>query len=59
MDKDELARLLRGRRVKGVKGVGLGEMVIVRSSDERYLEGRDAVRQEVGGEVLVRVGTEG
>ena len=58
VDNEELARLLRGRRVKGVRGIGMGEMVLVRSGGAKWLEGRDAVRQGIGGEVMVRVASE-
>lgn len=55
--RDELGRLLRGQRIRGVRGVLLGELVIVKRKDN-YYEGRDALRMGEGGEVLVRVGTE-
>lgn len=62
VDSEELGRLLTGRRVRGVRGVGLGEMLIVKVKGESggsgFMEGRDAHRQGLGGEVLVRVGSE-
>lgn len=58
MTPDELSLLLRGRRVKGVRGIGLGEVVLVRVDKDNWMEGRDAVRQGLGGEVMVRIGSE-
>lgn len=58
LDKEELERLLRGRRVKGVAGACLGEVFFVRTEDETYLEAREAVRLGLGGEVLVKVGAQ-
>jgi len=58
MTAEELARLLQGRRVQGVRGIGLGEVVLVKTGKDEWLEGRDAVRQGLGGEVMVRVGSE-
>lgn len=58
LDKDELARLLRGRRVKGVAGACLGEVFFVKTGNDAYLEAREAVRLGLGGEVLVKVGTQ-
>lgn len=57
VDHEELGRLLRGRRVKGVRGVGMGEMLLVRqmrdtprrrhSADGAADTGRAAVQEEV------------
>lgn len=58
LDKDELARLVRGRRVKGVAGACLGEVFFVKTEDETYLEAREAVRLGLGGEVIVKVGAQ-
>lgn len=58
LDNEELSRLLKGRRVKGVAGARLGEVFFVKSDNDTYLEARDAVRLGLGGEVIVRVGTQ-
>ena len=55
---EELERLLRGRRVQGVRGVGMGQMLLVKTRNDNWLEGRDALRQGLGGEVMVLVGPE-
>ena len=55
VDSEELAKLVKGKRVQGVRGIGMGEMIFVRTGSARWLEGRDAVRQGVGGELMVRV----
>lgn len=58
LDKEELGRLLRGRRVKGVAGACLGEVFFVKAEDGAYLEAREAVRLGLGGEVVVKVGAQ-
>jgi len=55
---EELDRLLKGRRVKGVRGIGLGQMMLIKTQGDTWMEGRDALRQGLGGEVMVRVGPE-
>ncbi|BGP12929.1 hypothetical protein JCM10213_004348 [Rhodosporidiobolus nylandii] len=55
MDKDELKRFVRGSRVKFVPGLGLGEVALVASGSE-FVEGREAIRRGLGGEVIARVG---
>ncbi|KAJ9108651.1 hypothetical protein QFC20_003350 [Naganishia adeliensis] len=58
--RDELGRLLTGRRAKNVAGVGMGEILIVRDEqgkgEEQVLEGWEAWRRGKGGEVVCRVG---
>ncbi|KAG7562522.1 hypothetical protein FFLO_01996 [Filobasidium floriforme] len=56
--KEELGRLLTGRRAKNVGGVGLGEVLIVRDVEGQngYLEGWEAWRKGIGGEVVCRAG---
>ena len=57
VDRDELGRILTGRRAKGVPGVGLGELLIIRSTAEKtYHEGWEAWRAGKGGEIVCRVG---
>ncbi|GAA5831506.1 hypothetical protein JCM11251_004047 [Rhodosporidiobolus azoricus] len=55
MDKDEVARFVKGSRVKFVPGLRLGEVALVQSGKE-FVEGRDAIRRGLGGEVIARVG---
>lgn len=54
--KDELGRLLTGRRAQNVAGVGLGEVFVVRTEEGEYLEGWEAWRKGLGGEVVCRAG---
>ncbi|WWC59920.1 uncharacterized protein I303_102482 [Kwoniella dejecticola CBS 10117] len=65
VDRDELGRLLVGKRARNVAGVGMGEILIVRTQEDvksgrigtnRYLEGWEAWRAGLGGEVICRVG---
>lgn len=55
MDKDEVERFVKGSRVKFVKGLGLGEVALIKSR-LGWVEGREAVRRGLGGEVVARVG---
>jgi ribosomal protein S8 len=55
LDKDEIRRFVKGSRVKFVRGLNLGEVALV-ANDKGIFEGRDAIRQGLGGEVLARVG---
>lgn len=58
MSKDELGRILRGNRAKNVSGVGMGEIIVVRTLDghvEEYKEGWEAFRAGQGGEIVCRV----
>ncbi|KAK4702693.1 hypothetical protein P7C70_g3528, partial [Phenoliferia sp. Uapishka_3] len=55
MDPGELGRFVQGARVKFVKGLVLGEVALVNSS-QGWVEGREAVRRGLGGEVIARVG---
>lgn len=65
VDRDELGRLLLGKRVKNsVQGVGIGELLVVRTdrsptktSQEsgQYLEGWEAWRAGYGGDIVARV----
>lgn len=62
VNHQELGRLLTGRRAKNVRGVGLGEVLIVRTEGEGgnggdvYREGWEAWRRKQGGEVVCRAG---
>ena len=56
MGADEIRALCSGRRAKFVKPLGMGEIAIVRTNekDNEWLEARDAVRLNLGGEVVCR-----
>jgi ribosomal protein S8 len=56
--REELGRLLTGRRARNVHGVGLGEVLILRDIEGQkgYLEGWEAWRKGIGGEVVCRAG---
>lgn len=55
--RDELGRLLTGRRAKHVPGVGLGEFFVVRCEETgEYAEGWEAWRKGLGGELICRAG---
>ncbi|GAA6035377.1 hypothetical protein JCM8097_008843 [Rhodosporidiobolus ruineniae] len=56
MDKDEVARFVRGSRVKFVPGLKLGELALVAGEKGEVVEGREAIRRGLGGEVIARVG---
>ncbi|WVQ94354.1 hypothetical protein IAU59_001433 [Kwoniella sp. CBS 9459] len=65
VNRDELGRLLVGKRARNVAGVGIGEVLIVRTEEDRqngrtgvdrYMEGWEAWRAGLGGEVICRVG---
>ncbi|CEQ38971.1 hypothetical protein JCM21900_002771 [Sporobolomyces salmonicolor] len=55
MDKHEISRFVKGSRVKFVPGLALGEVALI-NSNEGFVEGREAVRRGLGGEVIARVG---
>ena len=55
MDPAEIKRFVQGARVKFVPGLVLGEVALLNSS-QGWIEGREAVRRGVGGEVIARVG---
>jgi ribosomal protein S8 len=57
-DPDELKRLVSGQRAKMIKGLTLGEIVVVDTREAGFLEGREALGLGIGGEVVARVGTE-
>lgn len=59
MEPGDIRRLCSGRMSKFVKPLGLGEVVVVRHTDNdkitRWLEAREALQLNVGGEVLCRM----
>lgn len=65
VDKEELGRILSGKRAKNVSGLGLGEVLVLRVAEDKklgrkgtelYKEGWEAYREGLGGEVICRVG---
>ncbi|CED84138.1 Ribosomal protein S8 [Phaffia rhodozyma] len=52
----EIRKLLEGSRLQKLRGIGMGEVVIVRTKDGRWLDGWEAVAEDVGGEVVMVVG---
>jgi hypothetical protein len=63
--RTELGLLLTGKRARNVEGVGLGEVLIVkvpsdkekgRTGADTYVEGWEAWRMGLGGEVICRAG---
>ncbi|ORY27684.1 ribosomal protein S8 [Naematelia encephala] len=58
IDRQELGRLLMGKRAKSVPGVGMGEILVIRTRNKGkdvYMDGWEAWRAGLGGEVLCRV----
>jgi ribosomal protein S8 len=55
MEPGEVERFVKGSRVKFVNGLELGEVALIQSR-EGWVEGREAVRRGLGGEVVARVG---
>lgn len=56
--RDELGRILHGNRAKNVPGIGMGEIMVVRTESdhkEDYMEGWEAYRAGKGGEIVCRV----
>lgn len=58
VSRDELGRLLTGRRAQNVGGVGMGEILVIRdvAGDGACYEGWEAWRAGLGGEVVCRAG---
>ncbi|KAK1920852.1 putative mitochondrial ribosomal protein of the small subunit [Papiliotrema laurentii] len=61
--RDELGRILHGKRARNVGGVGMGEILIVKTENDRsrgrtgrdtYMDGWEAWRAGLGGELLLR-----
>ncbi len=64
VDHNELGRILTGKRAKNVAGVSMGEIMVVktpvdtkrgRRGREIYMDGWEAWRAGLGGELLIRV----
>lgn len=65
VDREELGRILSGKRAKNVSGLGLGEVLVLRVDEDKqigrkgtetYKEGWEAWREGLGGEIICRVG---
>lgn len=65
VDREELGRILSGKRAKNVPGIGMGEVLVVKVPEDRlkgrkgaelYKEGWEAWRAGLGGEIICRVG---
>lgn len=61
--RDELGRILRGKRARNISGVGMGEIVVVKTPEDRaagrtgrdtYMDGWEAWRAGLGGELILR-----
>lgn len=53
---DEIKLICTGRRVHGVKALGMGEVAVIHTADKdfEWLEAREALRMNMGGEVVCR-----
>lgn len=56
MSADELVRFVKGGRVKFVPGLTLGEVCLLQTKGGVWMEGREAIRKGLGGEMIARVG---
>jgi ribosomal protein S8 len=60
VSKDELGRILVGKRAQNVAGVGMGEVLVIRVEESKtrdtYMEGWEAWRAGHGGEIVCRAG---
>ncbi|KAF8195764.1 ribosomal protein S8 [Mycena galopus ATCC 62051] len=56
MDLSEIRRLCTGRRAQNIRPLGLGEIIVVRTSnpEHEWLEAREAVQMKLSGEVVCR-----
>jgi len=54
MDAYGIRRLVSGKRSNFVKPLGMGEIAIVKVGDKQWVEAREAVAMNVGGEVICR-----
>lgn len=62
--RDELGRILHGKRAKNIGGVGMGEILILKTDPDpirgrvgkdTYMDGWQAWRAGLGGELLIRM----
>ena len=54
MDAYGIRRLVSGKRSSFVKPLGMGEIAIVKVGDKQWVEAREAVAMNLGGEVVCR-----
>jgi len=54
LDDIGVRRLVSGHRAQFVKPLGMGEVAVVKTADRRWIEAREAVRLNLGGEVICR-----
>ncbi|KAF8318800.1 mitochondrial ribosomal protein subunit S8 [Clavulina sp. PMI_390] len=54
LDEVGVRRLVSGHRAQFVKPLGMGEVAVVRTGDRQWMEAREAVRLNLGGEVICR-----
>ncbi|PCH45036.1 ribosomal protein S8 [Wolfiporia cocos MD-104 SS10] len=56
MDIGEIRRLCSGRRAQNIKPLRMGEIAVVRtkSPEHEWLEAREAIQHNLGGEVICR-----
>lgn len=64
VDRDELGRMLMGCRAKGITGVGMGEILVLRvpyrpnsifrHHQDKFMDGWEAWRSGSGGEIVAR-----
>jgi len=54
MDAYGIRRLVSGRRSMFVRPLGMGEIAVVKVKDKGWIEAREAVQLNVGGEVICR-----
>lgn len=62
--RDELGRILKGKRARNIGGVGMGEILIVKTEENKerarvgkdtFMDGWEAWRAGLGGELVLRV----
>ncbi|KAH9918960.1 ribosomal protein S8 [Fomitopsis serialis] len=56
MDPSEIRRICTGRRAKNVKPLRMGEVAVIRTNNQEHewLEAREAMQLQLGGEVICR-----
>lgn len=54
MEPSEVRALCSGRRAQFIAPLGMGEIAVVRTRNKEWLEAREAVRLNLGGEVVCR-----
>lgn len=54
LDEVGVRRLASGHRAQFVKPLGMGEIAVVKTGDRQWMEAREAVRLNLGGEVICR-----